>query len=177
MIEQDATAYVLAMHGAPPRDFPPQEMREYFQLHAMAEVGQAALPAPARDRMQELGVRMRAWPRNPTNDPFHAASYELAAAIQEESGRQVQVGFNEFCDPDVEAAVERAIAGGAARVIVITPMLTRGGDHAEIDIPRTLDRVRQRHPDVAVDYAWPFPVEAIARFLLSAGDALLDPKD
>jgi sirohydrochlorin cobaltochelatase len=177
MIDQNATTYVLAMHGAPPRDFPPPELSEFFQLHAMAEVGRAALPQPVKDRMEELGVRMRAWPRTPTNDPFHAASYELAAAIQRESGRLVEVGFNEFCDPDVEAAVERAIAGGAARVIVLTPMLTRGGDHAESDIPRTLERVRQRHLNVAVDYAWPFPVDAIARFLLHAGSGALDEQD
>jgi len=88
----------------------------------------------------------------------------------------VHVGFNEFCDPDIAAAVEGAITAGAVRVIVITPMLTRGGEHAESDIPRTLARLRQRHPHVVVEYAWPFPVDSIARFLLRAAGERSDRK-
>lgn len=168
MMDRPKTSYVLAMHGAPPRDFPPHELREFFQLHSMAETSREELPAAARTRLEELTSRLRAWPRTATNDPFHAASHELADAIRSQSGCAVHVGFNEFCDPDIEMAVEAAIAEGASRVIVITPMLTRGGEHAERDIPHALDRVRHRHPDIALEYAWPFPVEAIARFLLNA---------
>jgi len=175
--DRETIVYVLAMHGAPPSDFPPNGLREFFQLHTLADVGRDELPPQLKSRLEELGARLRAWPRTPTNDPFHAASYDLADAIQKESGRPVHVGFNEFCDPDVEAAVEGAIAAGADRVIVITPMLTRGGEHAENDIPRTLECVRQRHPHLLVDYAWPFPVEAIAHFLLHAGGEALVGKD
>jgi len=173
MTDRETMAYVLVMHGAPPSDFPPNELREFFQLHTLAEVGRDELPPQLKSRLEELGARLRDWPRTPTNDPFHAASYALADAIQKESGRPVHVGFNEFCDPDVEAAVEEAIVAGAARVIVLTPMLTRGGAHAESDIPRALGSVRLHHPHVVVEYAWPFPVDSIARFLLHAGGEAL----
>jgi sirohydrochlorin cobaltochelatase len=159
------------MHGAPPRDFPPHELREFFQLHAMAELGREEPPPPWKARLDELSRRVRAWPRTATNDPFHAATLELAEAIEAQSGCPAYVGFNEFCDPGIEAAVEAAIASGASRVVVLTPMLTRGGEHAEVDIPCALERIRQRHPRLALEYAWPFPVDSVARFLLRGAEA------
>jgi sirohydrochlorin cobaltochelatase len=173
MQDEASICYLLVMHGAPPRDFPPEDLQAYFQLHSMAESGSGALPAGARQRLEALEARLRAWPRNSANDPFHAASLELAHALHVQSGRPVMVGFNEFCDPGIEAAVEAAIEGGAARVVVLTPMLTRGGEHAETDIPQALDRARQRHPAVRIDYVWPVPAEATARFLLSTASDML----
>jgi sirohydrochlorin cobaltochelatase len=163
-------AYVLAMHGAPPTDFPRQELKEYFQLHSMAEGSHEELPPKLQARMEELSARMRGWPRTSANDPFHSASHQLGEAVQAQSGCPVHVGFNEFCDPDIETAIQAAIAGGATRVIVLTPMLTRGGEHAERDIPLALERARRSHPHVELEYAWPYPVDAIARFLLSAAE-------
>jgi sirohydrochlorin cobaltochelatase len=173
MQDGSSSCYLLVMHGAPPSDFPREDLREYFQLHSMAESSPGALPAGATERLEALEARMRAWPRTSANDPFHAASLELADALHAQSGRPVVVGFNEFCDPGVEAAVEAAIETGATQVVVLTAMLTRGGEHAEVDIPQALDRARQRHPAVQIEYAWPIPVEATARFLLGAAADVL----
>jgi sirohydrochlorin cobaltochelatase len=51
------------------------------------------------------------------------------------------------------------------KIIVTTTMMTRGGEHAERDIPQALSRARQKHPGVEIIYAWPFETTGIARFL------------
>jgi sirohydrochlorin cobaltochelatase len=46
-------------------------------------------------------------------------------------------------------------------------MMTRGGEHAEVDIPAAIDRSRERHPGISIQYAWPFDTTEIADFLAS----------
>lgn len=159
------TMIVLAMHGVPANDFPREELREYFELHSRLEMSSAAAVPALETRHKELEGRVMRWPRTPQNDPYHAASYELARALQAAIGLEVIVGFNEFCSPGVEEALALAVGEGAGAIILATSMLTRGGEHAEHDIARALSRARQRHPGVEMIYAWPFETAAIARFL------------
>jgi sirohydrochlorin cobaltochelatase len=77
----------------------------------------------------------------------------------------VLVGFNEFCAPSLDDALEQAIAQGAEKVVVVTPMMTRGGEHAQRDIPAAIQRVQERHPRVPIVYAWPFASVDVASFL------------
>ena len=57
------------------------------------------------------------------------------------------------------------IRQGATRIFVIPSMLTPGGVHSEEDIPRTLQQMRGRHPEIAIDYVWPFDLEQVAGLL------------
>jgi sirohydrochlorin cobaltochelatase len=158
------TTIVLAMHGAPPNDFPPQDLKEFFELHGRLE-GAPDLPeAPLRGRYEELAEMVRRWPRNRQNDPYHAGSHDLARALGLETGREVIVGFNEFCAPTVDEALARAAAEGADRIVVLTSMMTRGGEHAERDIAQAVERARRSFPRVQIIYAWPFETADIARF-------------
>jgi sirohydrochlorin cobaltochelatase len=50
-------------------------------------------------------------------------------------------------------------------VVVTTPMMTPGGEHAEQEIPAAIAEARARHPQVAFDYAWPFDLARVAAFL------------
>lgn len=160
------TVILLAMHGAPPRDFPGAEMAEYFSLHMRLEHAGDRAPAEWREREAALEARMRSWPRTPGNDPFWAASLDLASHLAGSTGLEVVVGFNEFCAPTIEEAVDEAVARpGSPRVVVITPMLTRGGEHAEVDIPAAIERAKRQHPQAAIEYAWPFDPADVARFL------------
>jgi sirohydrochlorin cobaltochelatase len=61
----------------------------------------------------------------------------LAAQLAQARGLEVLVGFNEFCAPSLDEAFAQAVAQGAQRVVVITPMMTRGGEHAEALCPKT----------------------------------------
>ena len=155
---------VLAMHGEPPNDFPKDEFARFFALHARlhyAEGGDADL----HRRYADLDAKMRGWPRTAENDPFHAASQQMAKQLRESTGLEVVVGFNEFCGPTVEQAIEDAVARKAENIVVVTPMMTQGGTHAEIQIPATVKQARERHPGVSIRYAWPFDPSEVAQFL------------
>ena len=134
------TVIVMAVHGAPPNDFPREELREFFTLHSRLEASAVSHSPALESRYEELENKLKTWPRTPQNDPYHAASYELARKLSEETGVEVVVGFNEFCAPGIEYVLDGAVDGGAGRVIVITTMLTRGGEHAERDISRAVSR-------------------------------------
>jgi sirohydrochlorin cobaltochelatase len=164
---------VLVMHGVPPNNFPKHEMAELFSLHARMEgVTGAERVAPER-RSLELDTKMRAWPRTAQNDPFHAGSQELRAHLSEATGCEVIVGFNEFCAPSLNDAFSQAIARGAEKVIVVTPMMTRGGEHVEVDIPAAVKTAQARHPEIPIIYAWPFRVSEVASFLAAHVASLL----
>ena len=85
------------------------------------------------------------------------------------AGCEVILGFNEFCAPTLDEALDQVAGQGAARVVVITPMVTRGGEHSEKDIPEAVRQARERHPGVEFCYAWPLDLDAVAQFL--AGQA------
>ncbi len=159
------TIIVLAMHGAPANDFPRRELGEFFELHGRMETSPAPHDPAMIRRHGELDGMVKRWPRTPRTDPYHAASLELAGALENETGLSVIVGFNEFCAPDLDEALDRAAGDGAERILVLTAMLTRGGEHAERDIALAVERARGRHPGIEIIYAWPFETRAIARFL------------
>ncbi len=155
------------MHGAPPLDFPKDDMAEFMGLHA--QLGSLpGQPASAQKvRYDQLESRMRAWPRTGQNDPFYAGSQELAKHLRQESGLEVIVGFNEFCAPTLDEALERAAVREAGKIVVVTPMMTRGGEHSAVDIPGAIRRAQRKFTAQKIIYAWPFATEDIARFLSS----------
>jgi sirohydrochlorin cobaltochelatase len=158
-----APVVVLAMHGAPALDFPKDELAEFFALHARVGHGGAG-PGHLKARCDELEAKMRRWPRTGDNDPFYAGSVELAGQLRRESGLDVILGFNEFCSPSLAGALDQA-APTAQKILVITPMMTRGGEHSAVDIPEAIRAARDRHPGKEFVYIWPFPTKDIARFL------------
>ena len=78
---------------------------------------------------------------------------------------EIIVGYNEFCTPGLDEALVQATMQGFERVIVVTPMMTPGGEHAEEDIPAAIRRAEERHPAITFAYAWPFEVAEVAGFL------------
>jgi sirohydrochlorin cobaltochelatase len=161
------TTIVLVMHGIPPRDFPPREVAELMSLQNRLAHG--AVPpherTTAEARFAELDAKVRNWPRRADNDAFYVGSQDLAAELARTTGHQVILGFNEFCAPDVPAALDRAAETEAERIVIITPMLTPGGEHAEVEIPAQVENARARHPGIAFVYAWPYSMAEVALFL------------
>lgn len=158
------TIIVLVMHGAPPTDFPRQELSEFFVIYGKMkrEGGHGAVVSP---RYAELEAKIQNWPRTPANDPFYAASEALAAELSQATGFKTIVGYNEFCAPDVATALEIAVEEGAEQIVVATPMMTRGGEHAEAEIPATVRIFQEDHPHIKTVYAWPYDKAEVAAFL------------
>lgn len=163
--EKMSIAVVLAMHGVPPRDFPKVEMMELFGLHHRISQASESEQEAWRNRHDILEEKMRHWPRTPENDPFHAASLDIANALKEILGADVIVGFNEFCAPTIEEAIGEAAMQSPSKIIVTTPMMTRGGEHSERDIPQAIEHAEKLYPDVEIVYAWPYDISDIAEFL------------
>jgi sirohydrochlorin cobaltochelatase len=162
---------VLAMHGAPPNDFPGQELGEFFALHGQMAHAPGAGQQARQQRHDELHAKMRAWPRTAENDPFYAASVKMAGYLSQDTGQEVIVGFGEFCGPTLDEALDQAVAKNASSITVVTPMMTRGGEHAERDIPAAMERARARHPGIPIEYVWPFSMAEVARFLATQIEA------
>jgi sirohydrochlorin cobaltochelatase len=158
------TMLVLAMHGAPPKDFPKNELAEMMGLHHRLEQAFNSDQAELKRRYAELNYKVCTWPRTPYNDPFYTGSTALARHLEIASGLPVVLGFNEFCAPSMDETLEQAVSQ-AEEVLVVTPMMTRGGEHSEHDIPASIQRVQDRHPDVKIQYVWPFDITEVARFL------------
>jgi sirohydrochlorin cobaltochelatase len=156
---------VLAMHGVPPNNFPERETAELFSLRARVKKAAGTERAALERRLLELDAKMRVWPRTAQNDHFYAASQQLRTHLSEATGSEVIVAFNEFCAPSLSDALNQAIARGAKKVIVVTPMMTRGGEHAEVDIPAAIKIAQAKHPEIPIVYAWPFKVSEVANFL------------
>jgi sirohydrochlorin cobaltochelatase len=158
-------AVVLAMHGVPSTDFPREEMMELFSLHPKMELVSGDEREALKKRHDELEKKMRSWPRTPENDPYFYASLEIAKKMEGILGERVFVGFNEFCAPTVEEAIGEAAATEPEKIVVLTPMMTRGGEHSEKDIPRAVQNARKTHPGLQIIYAWPFDTSDVAAFL------------
>ena len=174
---------VLAMHGAPHIDFPPQELAEFFNLHSRFEHSSHTPRSETSgthahkslERYRELDKKMRYWPRIRSNDLFYAASLDMAEAVAGELGCEVTVGFTEFCSPTLDEAHEKAIGLDPGTGIVITPMIPRGSEHTETDIPQAVDRTRQRHAGITYIYTGPSTVKISLDFFPSMYNSILSP--
>jgi sirohydrochlorin cobaltochelatase len=158
------TVIVLAMHGAPPNEVSQREVTELVSLHRALEHAPAFVRAVMERRYHNLDAKIRAWPRTAQNDPFWAGSQALAEHLRSATNLKVIVGFNEFCAPALDDALDQA-ARQADNVIVVTPMMTRGGEHSEVEIPDSIKRAQERHPAVMFKYAWPLDSTEVASFM------------
>ncbi len=158
---------VLAGHGVPATDCPPEWIGELMGLEWAGHAGRGAGGGPhVRERIRELDSKIRSWPRTPGNDPYKRGLEGLARVLRPHLPAELfAIGYNEFCSPSVGEAVRGLITRGARRILVVPSMLTPGGVHSERDIPRTLEGLRRENPGVRIDYVWPFELEEVARLL------------
>lgn len=157
-MEKD-TALVLAAHGVPATDYPAWRVGLLMALEFSGKMVKRI--GFLRAWRETLEREVRVWARTPQNDPYKAAVDELAAGLSARLGWPALVGYNEFCAPTVDEAIDRAFADGAGRVIVLPTMLVRGNDRTEREIRKAVDRARERHPAVDLRYAWPFDQEQL----------------
>jgi len=156
------SAVILVGHGAPPKGFP----RDTIARLKALEGRRAATGGPISDEERALDARIRAVPRTPENDPYHAGLEALGDALRPLCGdAALYIAYNEFCAPTLDEAVAQAVTDGARAITVVPSMLTPGGVHSEVEIPETLARLREAHPEIALRYAWPFDLHRVAAML------------
>lgn len=107
------------MHGAPPNDFPKYQVALLVGLHMWLERTAGPIRAMLERYHTKLDTKIRTWPRTAQNDHFHTASHKLAAQLGQVTGCEVIVGFNEFCAPSLDEALNQAVTQGAERVVVV----------------------------------------------------------
>ncbi len=105
------TILVLAMHGAPPSDFPKDELGDLMGLHHRLEQAHSPKGVELHKRYAELNFKVQNWPRTLENDPFYAGSTALARHLEIASNLPVVLGFNEFCAPSLDEALEQGCFG------------------------------------------------------------------
>ena len=159
----DKEAVVLIGHGGSPADIPRALVAELKRLEGERQARRVLEMSP---REAELDKQVREWPRTPATDPYKFGVEEIAAALAPKlGGRRLVTAYNEFCAPSVENAIEGLVKEGFERILLISTMFTRGGIHAECEIPGIVIETRKKHPRVQVEYAWPFDAGFIADFL------------
>ncbi len=156
-------AVVLIGHGGTASDTPRAAVAELKRLEGERQARRETEMSP---REAELDKLVREWPRSPETDPYKYGVEEIARALAPKlGGRELVVAYNEFCAPSVEDAIEGLVNRGFTRISLVSTMFTRGGIHAECEIPGIVIASRKKHPGVVVEYAWPFDASAIADFL------------
>lgn len=160
---KNTEAVVLIGHGGTAADTPKPMVGELKRLEAERQARRETAMSP---REAELDKIVREWPRTPATDPYKFGVEEIAAALAPKlAGRKIVVAYNEFCAPSVEDAIEGLVKEGFTRISLISTMYTRGGVHAEYEIPALVLTERKKHPGVVIEYAWPFDANFIADFL------------
>jgi sirohydrochlorin cobaltochelatase len=84
----------------------------------------------------------------------------------------VRCAYLELSQPDLHAATAELVAAGAATIRVL-PLFLGMGKHLREDLPRLLEELRTRHPQVAVELARavgeePQVVDLLARLALES---------
>jgi sirohydrochlorin cobaltochelatase len=155
-------AILLVGHGGVPKDLPRSWLSELRRLVGERRARGSTEPAP---RELELDRMIREHPRTAATDPYQAGIEAIAAELRPKlEGCRLAIAYNEFCAPSIAQAVRQLAEEGVRHVTVVPTMITPGGSHSEIDIPKALAALRAEL-ELTIDYAWPFDVRGVAAFL------------
>ncbi|GAB4167075.1 MAG: hypothetical protein Fur0039_04460 [Rhodocyclaceae bacterium] len=93
------------------------------------------------------------------------------AMLARDPAAEVAVSFLEFIPPALPEAIDRMVARGLARIVIVPIFMAHSG-HTKRDLPALLEAARARHPGIEMRVATPIGeaaavVEAIAGYALS----------
>ena len=155
-------AVILVGHGGLPSDIPSEMVEKFMRVHK----GRIKAGGPITEHEIELDASIRKWERTPENDPYKTGLESLASHMEPMlKGHILKTAYNEFCYPAIEDAVDELASENVSKIIIITTMITRGGSHSEKEIPEELHALSSKHPNIDIQYAWPFDMDIFALFL------------
>jgi sirohydrochlorin cobaltochelatase len=153
---------ILVGHGGLPSDMPSEMVEKFMRVHK----GRIKTGGPITEHEIELDTSIRQWERTPENDPYKTGLESLALHMEPMlKGHILKTAYNEFCYPAIEDAVDELAPENVSKIIIVTTMITRGGSHSEKEIPEELHTLCSKHPNIDIQYAWPFSMDAFALFL------------
>ncbi|CAJ37836.1 predicted cobalamin biosynthesis protein (CbiX-like) [Methanocella arvoryzae MRE50] len=136
------TGVVLIAHGDVPHDF---------------IVRNAGVMADAETHAHRWSEMVKDWPRSEENDPNYYDTIVLKVKLREMFWPvTVEVGYLEFASPDIDEAFGKLLAAGARKIVFCggTGFFDRSS-HTLIDIPEAIEKLKARHPDIEMVYAYP----------------------
>ena len=155
-------AVILVGHGGLPSDIPSEVVEKIMRVHK----GRIKSGGPITQQEIELDTTIRKWERTPQNDPYKTGLESLASHMEPMlEGYILKTAYNEFCYPGIEDAVDELSKESVTKIVLVTTMITRGGSHSENEIPEELQALSLKHPNIEIQYAWPFSMDAFALFL------------
>ncbi len=154
---------ILVGHGGIPKDYPTELVSKLKRLEAQRR----AAKQPMSAEELELDTKIRTWPRTPESDPYQAGLEALGAQMKPMiNGALFSLAYNEFCGPTLQEAVKNLIQQGAESITIVSTMFTPGGSHSEYEIPEEMAELRQKHPDIQIQYAWPYDLNQVSKMLI-----------
>lgn len=81
----------------------------------------------------------------------------------------VDVGFLEMTDPPAGTVLDRLVAAGSTRIVVL-PLMLLGAGHTKSDVPAVVLEARQRHP--GLDIRLGSPLGIVRDLVATLGDAV-----
>jgi sirohydrochlorin cobaltochelatase len=156
-------AILLIGHGSPASDIPRDLLRELRKLEEDRK--RENLPAMSQAE-KELDERIRRWPRTEKTDPYQKGLETIGKALKNRlPDWEIALAYNEFCSPSIPEQVENLVNQNFKKIVFVTTMLTRGGIHAECEIPWEMKLSQDKYPDVHFTYAWPFNPDSVAELI------------
>jgi sirohydrochlorin cobaltochelatase len=76
--------------------------------------------------------------------PFGIIKQQLQAARPE---MLVELAFQDFMEPSLDAAVAQTVAQGAKRIVLVPLFMAQGG-HLKQDLPLLVGKIREQHPQL-----------------------------
>jgi sirohydrochlorin cobaltochelatase len=160
-------AILLIGHGSPAADTPRELIRELKKFEEERNREKRTTMSQAE---KELDEKIRRWPRNANTDPYQKGLEAIGSSLKKRMPEwNVALAYNEFCAPSITEKVEALVGEGHRKIVFLTTMLTRGGIHAECEIPWEMKLLQDKYPEVKFSYTWPFNTDSVAEFL--AGEA------
>ena len=161
-MENTKKAVLLVGHGGLPSDIPSEIVEKFMRAHKT----RIKAGGPITEQEVELDTTIRKWQRTPESDPYKSGLESLASHMEPMlKGYELKTAYNEFCYPAIEDAVDELVKENVSEIVIVTTMITRGGSHSENEIPEELQTLRLKHPNIEIQYAWPFSMDAFALFL------------
>lgn len=158
----DFFGVVLVGHGGLPSDFPEGLVSKLKRLESARRKNNL----PVTEEEIEIDTKIRNWPRTKETDHYQAGLEAVARNFHSTLGDcDLELAYNEFCAPTIKDAVERLISKNHTDIMIISTMFTPGGSHAELEIPEEVEELNKLHPEVVIEYAWPFDLSHVAEFL------------